>query len=127
MTIITRLTPAAFLAQVRKQAAQFQRHIPNALMDGAAEIIREWIAESGYSMDCAVDDVVADVTADAAYIAGWAVSHYMDCPPGYGKILDAARQFGADCAAAGYSAAYASRNFGAVVAYAVTGAAQVEF
>lgn len=125
MSIIMSLTPAAFLAQVHKQAAQSPRHIPTALMDGAAEIVRAWIADSGYSMDCAVDDMAVDVTGDAAYIAGWAVSHYMDCPPEYAGILDAARQFGADCVAAGYGAAYAERNFGAVIAYAATGANQV--
>lgn len=88
MTIIASLTPAAFLAQVRKQAAQSPRHIPNALMDSAARILQEWATDAGYTTDA------------AAYIV--------------------------DCVAAGYSAAYASRNF-TVIAYAATGAAQVEF
>lgn len=115
MTIITQLTPAAFLAQVRKQAAQSPRHIPAALMDGAARILQGWAADA----DCTTDD--------AAYIAGWVISHADTCPPEYAGILDAARQFGADCAAAGYDANYAERNFGAVIAYAATGTAQVEF
>lgn len=115
MTIITRLAPAAFLAQVRKQAAQSPAYIPNALMDSAAEIIREWATVNGLSAD------------DAAYIAGWVISHVDMCPPEYAAILDAAQQFGADCAAAGMARSYAERNFGAVIAYAATGTAQVEF
>lgn len=115
MTIFTQLTPAAFLAQVHKQAAQSPRHIPTALMDGAARILHEWAADA----DCTTDA--------AAYIAGWVISNADACPPEYAGILDAARQFCADCVAAGYGADYAERNFGAVIAYAATGTAQVEF
>ena len=100
------------MAQAGREAAAKRETLSPDMMSGAAEILRGWAVDMGYDDDTAA--FVAGKTIDRFVRTG---KVYAECQP----VVDAARQFGKDCAAAGYNATFADRNFGAVVAFALIG------